>query len=174
MHFWLVADEASELLPQHARERVAERREQHARLRVRAREVDGAMQRDHRLAGAGRAGDARRASILAIHELLLRGVQEHRPLLPRVVEGSLQRVRVLHDAEAALRVGMGERVGLLVGVNWYARGAARRQLKQCFGGLRREVLGELEERVIGRRAHVGEPFERDAVCEQVLVQGGRE
>jgi hypothetical protein len=69
------------------------------------------MQRDDGLAGAGRAGDSRRPGIAALDQLPLRRVEEDRPFLPRIVECALQLLEIGHDAEAALRVGMGEGIG---------------------------------------------------------------
>ena len=109
----LARSQSAEFDPQRAREGVAEGREQHSRIGIGPREVRGSVQRDHRLAGAGRAGDARRAVEVPLDDRLLCGVQEDRPPLPRIVERAGQLFHVRHHAEAALRVGMLERVVVL-------------------------------------------------------------
>ena len=71
--------------------------------------MHGAMERDHGFAGSGRAGNARRAGKAALDDLALRGVQENRPFLPRVIERGLKFGDVLDHTEPAQRVGMRER-----------------------------------------------------------------
>ena len=57
-HFRFARSQSAEFYPQRAREGVAEGREQHSRIGIAPREVRGSVQRDNRLAGAGRAGDS--------------------------------------------------------------------------------------------------------------------
>jgi hypothetical protein len=90
----LVADQALELGAQRIRQGVGERRQQHPASRDGARQVHGPVQGDDGLARAGRAGNARRAVVVALHPLPLRRVQEDRPLLPRELQGALQFLHV--------------------------------------------------------------------------------
>ena len=56
---------------------------------------------------ATRAGPAE----VPLDQLPLRGVEEHRPALPRVLQGAGQLLHTGHDAEAAPRIGVVEGVG---------------------------------------------------------------
>ena len=67
------------------------------------------LKRDHGLAGARRAGDTRRTGKAALDDVALRGMQEHRPFLPRVLERGFEFRHVVDHAEATQRIRMGER-----------------------------------------------------------------
>ena len=100
----------------------------------------------------------------------LLGTRQDRPLLPRVVEGALQLVGVLHEPEPALRVGVVEGIRVLACVLRRRRCAAGGELEQCLGGLAWKVVRELEERVFGGGSRLVEPLWRHPVAEQVVVR----
>ncbi len=128
------------------------------------------VERHDGLAGAGRARDARRAAVLPFDKLPLGRVQKDGPLLPGVVERSLQRLHVRYYPEAALRVRMREWIGARHGRHRTVRRTAGCKLQQRLGGLARQVIGEVEERVLCRGPHVVQPLDRHAVAEQVVVR----
>ena len=167
----LVPDEPPETRPQRGDQRIRERREQHAALRMCARQMHRPMERHDGLAGTGRARDTRRAAVLPFDELPLGWVQEDGPLLPGVVQGPLQRLHVRHHPEAALRVRMCERIGARHRRRRAVRRTAGRKLQQRLGGLARQMIGEVEQRVLRRSPHVVQPLDRHAVAQQILVRG---
>ena len=128
------------------------------------------MERHDGLPGAGRARDARRAAVLPFDELPLGRVQKDGPLLPGVVQRALQRLHIRHHPEAALRVRMRERIGARHGRRRTVGRTARRKLQQRLGGLARQVIGEVEQRVLRRGPHVVQPLDRHAVAQQVVVR----
>src|SRR4051794_7526959 len=69
-----------------------------------------AMERDDRLARPCRPGNPCRSSVVTLHQLALGWVQEDRPFIPWVIQGSFELFHITHDTEAALSVGVGERV----------------------------------------------------------------
>ena len=131
----VTTEEPSELDAERGREGVAERGEEDASPGMRAREVDRAVQRDDGLPGAGGPGDAGRTVVATLDDGPLGRVEEDRPLLPRVVEGALQLVGVLHEPEPPLSVGVVEGIRVLVCVHRRGRRAAGGELEQCLGGL---------------------------------------
>ena len=168
-----VAQQSLQLGLQRIRQRVGEGRQQDAGVGMRARQMGGPVQRHDGLARARRAGDARRAGVVALHPLPLLGVQEDRPLLPREIEGALQLLDVRHHAEAALGVGMIEGIRRRHGGLRHARLAARRQFQQrlrCLGG---QMVGQGQQRVLGRLLDVVEPLGGHAVAEQFVVGHAR-
>jgi hypothetical protein len=44
------------------------------------------------------------------------------------------------------------------------------KVQKRFGRLLRQVIRQVEERVLGRRPHVAQPFGRNSVAQQVLVR----
>ena len=166
----LVPDEASETRSQRGGQRIGEGGQQHAALWMCARQMHRPVKRHDGLAGAGRARDTRRTGVLAFDELPLGRVQEDRPLLPGVVQRPLQRLHVRHHPEAALRVRMRERIGARHGRRRAVRGTAGRKLQQCLGGLARQVVGEVEQRVLRRGPHVVQPLDGHAVAQQIVVR----
>ena len=92
------------------------------------------------------------------------------PLLPGAVQRSLQRLHVRHHPEAALRVRMRERIGARHGRRRAVRRTAGRKLQQRLGGLARQMIGEVEQRVLRRGAHVIQPLDRHAVAEQIVFR----
>ena len=165
----LVADQAREAHSQGGCQRVGEGRQQHAALRVPAGQMHRPVEGHDGLAGARRPRDAGGAVVLALDELPLRRMQEDRPLLPGIVEGPLQRLDVRHHPEAPVCVGVRERIGVGRGCGGQDGSAPGGELQQRLGGLGREVIGEVEQRVLGGRADVAQPFGRHAVAEQVVV-----
>ena len=98
-----------------------------------------------------------------IHDPPLRRVQEDCPLLPREFERALQLIYVLHQAEAALRVWVGEGVRAGGRLHRPVGRAAGRELQQRFRRLGRQVVGEVEQRVLVRASHVIQPRLGNAV-----------
>ena len=148
-------------------ERVGEGRQQHPRPGVGSGEMGGAMQRDDGLAGPGRARDAGGPGEIAGDERRLRGMQEDGPFLPRLVERATQGLDVAKNAEAALRVGMGERVGF-DGLRLRRFGLlSDRELQQRFLRLLRHMGDHVEQRVLVGRADVVDPFLRHAEGHQL-------
>ena len=138
---------------------------------MRAGEMNGAVERHDGLSGAGRARDAGRAAVCVPHDPALRRMQEDRPLLPRELERALQLVGVLHEAEAALRVRVRERVRVGGHSCRALRRAAGGKLQQRLRRLGRQVVGEIEQRVLVRAANVVQPRLGDAVAQQLVVRG---
>ena len=159
----LVADQPSEARPQ-----------QHAALGMRTGQMHGPVEGHDGLAGAGRPRHPGGAVVLAFDELPLRRVQEDRPFLPGIVERPPERLDILHDPEAPLRVGVREGVGIRGGRRPRLGRAAGGELQQRLGGLGRQVVGEVEQRVLGRRADVAQPLHGHAVAQQVVVRRARE
>ena len=98
-------------------------------------------------------------------------MQEDGPLLPREFERALQLVYVLHQAEAALRVWVGEGVRAGGRLHRPVRRAAGRELQKRFRRLGRQVVGEVEQRVLIHAAHVVQPFVGDPVAHQRVIGG---
>lgn len=69
------------------------------------------MQRHDRLPGTCRASNPGRTAEVLLHQLALRGVQEHSPSFPWVLKGKRKFLDILHHPEAAQSVGMLERIG---------------------------------------------------------------
>ena len=166
----LVSDKALEARSQRGGQGIRKRREQHAALRMCARQMHRPVERHDGLAGAGRARDTRRTAVLPFDELPLGRVQEDRPLLPGVVQRPLQRLHVRHHPEATLGVRMRERIGARHGRRRAVRRTAGRKLQQCLGGLARQMIGEVEQRVLRRGPHVVQPLNGHAVAEQIVVR----
>ena len=98
---------------------------------------------------------------------LLAGMEEHRPALPGGVERQGKRLLVLHHAEPAQRVGMGKRVG---------RDKRRRPPQHAGAGIVQQrlprlggqMVGQRQERILGRGLHIGDPVLGNANRQQVL------
>ena len=146
-----------------------EGRQQHPRLRVSARQGDRPMQRHDRLAGSGAAAYPGGSVVVALDEPPLRRMQENRPFVPRVIERPFQFLDIRQHAEPALRVGMGERIGLDRRSFRHLRRGAGRQVQQGLGSLLRQTLGDVEQRVFVGPADLAEPFGRHAITEQRFV-----
>ena len=98
-------------------------------------------------------------------------MQEDRPLLPRILQGLLHLLVVGHDAEAALRVRMGERIPIRGRGRRTFRRAAGGKCHQSFGGLGGEVIGDLQEGVfVVYLPDVFQPFGRNAIVQQLVVR----
>ncbi len=126
------------------------------------------MQGDHGLAGAGRSGHARRAVEGALHHGALGGVEEDRPFLPGCVQGGLQLDQVLDGAEAALRVGMGERVDRRCHGLRFRQVAGGGIFQRRFRRLGRQVRREVKEAVFRRCLDRRQPVIGHADREQVV------
>ena len=98
-------------------------------------------------------------------------MQEDGPLFPRIFERSFQFFRVLHEAEASLRVRVGEWVSVGGCVHRSIRRAAGRQLHQCFPCLGRQVDGYIEHRILVSTPNVIQPRLGHAVTQQHVVVG---
>src|SRR4051812_47312959 len=116
------------------------------------------MQRDDRLARSRRPRDSGRAGLVALDPLPLLGVQEDRPLLPRIIERSRQLFQIAHYAEPALGVGMFERVVDGRERLGYPRFAANSKFQQRLGGLARQMSGEVEDGILGGGSHIAKPL----------------
>src|ERR1019366_304826 len=98
-----------------------------------AGKMSGPMQGHDGLARAGGAGDTGWSSVDALDPLALFGMQEDRPFLPREIERALELLDVGHHAEAALGIGMIERIRDRRDRLGYPRLAARGELQQSLG-----------------------------------------
>jgi len=136
---------------------------------MRAGQVDGAVEGDDGLAGAGGAGDAGGAVVAPFDHCALGGVEEDGPFLPGVVEGALQLVDVLHDTKTALRVGMFEGLGVRLDRSRNGRSAPGRQLQEGFGRLFGQVFDKLKQCVLAGVTHVVQPLAGHPVIEELLV-----
>ena len=123
------------------------------------------MEGDDGLAGAGGAGDASRSVEVAFDKGALGGVEEDRPGFPGRVEGGLEFVAALEEAETALRVGVQKRIRGGFGGDRCGKNADG-EVEEGFGGLGGEVFGEVEEGVLVGGAGVGEPVGRNAAGEE--------
>ena len=102
-------------------------------------------------------------------------MQEDHPLLPRIFEGAPQFLVIGHHPEAALRVWMGERVGIRGRAGRPLRRAAGGQLQQRLGGLRRQMTGQRQQRILaGDLPDVGQPLGGNAVVQQPVVRDAGE
>ena len=151
------------------RQRIGEGREQHAGVGRLPKVMHGAMERDHGLAGAGRAGDPYRARKAALDDVPLRRMQENRPFLPRVIERGLEFLYVLDHAEAAQCIRMSERACPRRRRRRPIEHAGGDVLQQRLGGLRRQVVGQREEAIVVGRLHVGDPVLRHADREEIVA-----
>lgn len=170
MYVRLVSGEAAELGFQRVGQRRRERRQQHLCSGVPAGQKDRPVQRDDGLAGSGRAGDPRRAAVVALSIGALRRVQEDGPLLPRVFKRPLQFLDIREHAEPAQRIGVAEWIGLGRRHCWGLRSHPGREIQERLRGFLRQVIGHIEERVLGRRAHRIEPFGGHAETQQVFIR----
>ncbi len=160
-----------------------EGREQDARLRVGSGQVDGAVQRHHGLARAGRARDARRPAVVALDQAPSARGGGRRPTCPRGRRAPRRSSSMsCIDAEAALRVGMGEGVGPagtgVGGSEPLPDGELEQRLLRLLG----QVLDDVEDRVLVGAADVLDPVLRHAerhqlqlaqVVEQLRLRRGR-
>ena len=125
------------------------------------------MQRHDRLAGPGRARDARRAGKVARDQRGLRRMKEDGPFLPRLVERAAQRLDIAENAKAAQGVGMGEGVAS-AGTGFGASGfspTASLSNASCASCGRWAI--DVEQRVFVGRSHVIDPFRRHAEGHQL-------
>src|SRR5215207_450277 len=111
-----------------------------------ASQIRRAVQRDDCLASTCRARYPRRTIEVALYKLLLFGMQEDRPLLPRKLQGLLELVDVRHHTEAALSVRMLERIGDVCCLG-HRRFPARCKFQQRLSGLGWKVIRKLEQRI---------------------------
>ena len=95
-------------------------------------------------------------------------MQEDGPFLPGVFKGALQFFDVVHHPEAALGIGVIERIGTR-GCGW--RGCGRYlQRSAGLSGLTRQVVGQGRSGYFVSLAHVGQPLGRHAVAQECLPQ----
>jgi len=104
--------------------------------------VRRAVEGDHRFARTRRARDASRPAEAALDQRPLRRVQEDCPPLPWILERARQLIDVGHDAEAALRVWVLERISRRGRRLRLLRCTAGRQLEQCLRRLGGQVVRE--------------------------------
>ncbi|MNL09874.1 hypothetical protein D3C87_1306520 [compost metagenome] len=96
-------------------------------------------------------------------------MQEHCPLIPRVLQSAGQLVHIGHDAEAALCVRMQEWISSLVRNLRQRRLTTRRQFEQGFGRFAGQVVGQFKQRILIRSLYIGQPFLRHAIGQQLCV-----
>src|SRR5580693_10800710 len=106
-----IADQPPEFHPQCIRQRVGKRRKQHPGIWMCPSQENRAMQCNDGLARTCRTRHPRWAAEVALNQSTLCWMKENRPFVPWVVERALQFLYVYHYAEAALSVGMRERIG---------------------------------------------------------------
>src|SRR5579864_5040062 len=106
-----IADQPPEFRPERIRQHVGKSRKQHPGVWICPNQENRAMQCNDGLARTCRTRYPRRAAVVALNQSALRWVKENRPFVPGVVERALQFFYVDHHAEAALGVGMRERIG---------------------------------------------------------------
>ena len=164
----LVVDQASEPRAQRIRERVGECREKDPGIQVRAGEMDGAMKRHDRLSCSGGSRYAGGAAIVAFDDPALRRVEEDGPFFPWVFERAFQFFHVRHNAKAALRVRMRERILVRSRRRRPIRHAAGRELQQRFGCLCRQAFGKVEQTIFVCALYFLQPFGGNAVVEQFV------
>ena len=167
----LVVDQAPELHAERIRERIRESGKKDSGVGIRAGKMNGTVKRDDGLPGAGRSRDTSRAAVSALHNPTLCRMQEDGPLFPRIFECLFQFLRILHEAEAALCLRVGERVSVGGCVHRPIRRAAGRQLHQCFPCLGRKVNGNIEHRILVSSPNVIQPRLGHAVTQQHVVGG---
>jgi hypothetical protein len=140
---WLGSQEATQLRFQCAGERFRECGEENSGLGLGASKVCGTVQGDNGFPCACGACDAGGAVVVALDPFALAGVEEDGPFFPRVVEGLLEFVGILNDAEAAFGIGMLEGACFL-GCFGDCRLAAGGEFEQRLGGFCGEPLGECQ------------------------------
>ena len=165
----LVAGQGPQPDPQRVCQRLREGRQQHACLRVSPGQGNRPVQCHDRLARARTAAYPGGSVVVALDEPPLRRMQEDRPFVPRVIERPFEFLDIGQHAEPALRVGMGERIGLDRRPFRHRRGRAGRQVQQRLGSLLRQAFGDVEQRVLVGSPDLVEPFGRHAVAEQRIV-----
>src|SRR5207253_2675151 len=122
------------------------------------------VQRDDRLARAGRTRDPRRPVEIALDQFSLRRMEKDRPFVPRIVERSRQFLDIAHYTEATLRVRMLERVGDLRGRwshLWFAAGS---KLQQRFSRLCWQMVSHRQERIFIGFTDIGKPLRRHSIA----------
>ena len=96
-------------------------------------------------------------------------MQEDRPFLPREIERALEFLDVGHHPEAALGVGVIERIRDGRRRFHRPRFAAGGDFQKGFGRLSGKALGQEQEAVFGGLAHVLQPLCRHAVAQQLIL-----
>ncbi len=165
----LVAGQGPQPDAQRVCQGLREGRQQHACLRVSPGQGNRPVQCHDRLARAGAAADPGGSVVVTVDQPPLRRMQEDRPFVPRVIERPFQFLDIGQHPELALRVGMGERIGLDRRPFGHRRGGTRRQVQQGLGSFLRQPFGNVEERVLVGSPNLVEPFGRHPVAEQRVV-----
>src|SRR5579863_5676 len=128
------------------------------------------MQRDDGFPGTGRTRHPSWTAVIALDQSTLRWMEENRPFVPGVIERALQLLYVGHHAEAALGVGMRERIG----ANGYGLRDfwcdARRQIQERLGSLARQVIRQFQQRILIGEADIRQPFGGDAIPQQLVLR----
>ena len=144
----LVAGQGPQPYAQRIRQGLREGRQQDTCLRVSPGQGNRPVQCHDRLARARTAAYPGGSVVVALDQPSLRRMQEDRPFLPREIERPFEFLDIRQHAEPALRVGMGERIGLDRRSFRHRRGGTRRQVQQGLGSLLRQPFGDVEERVL--------------------------
>ena len=85
-------------------------------------------------------------------------MQEDRPFLPWVIERAFQLLNIGQNPETALRIGVGEGVGLLRHRSWPFRRRSSREIEESFGRLLRQLVDDVEQRILVYPPHRIEPL----------------
>ena len=96
-------------------------------------------------------------------------MQEDDPLFPRIVQGALQLLQIVHDAEAAAGVRVLEWVGVGSDAARKRRRPTRRKLKERLRRLKRQVIRKLKQAILIGAAYIGQPLGGNAVGQQLVV-----
>ena len=126
-------------------------------------QVPRPVKRNNRLSCARGAGDPCRAIEILLHKLSLLRMEEHRPTFPRVVERQSKFFDILHHAEAAQCVWVFKRITTRSNRHWQRWPDASGKIQECFGGLCRQMAGDLQQTVFARIQNLGHPFGRNTI-----------
>jgi hypothetical protein len=129
------------------------------------------MHRHDALAGPGRARDPRRPVEITLHCAALGGMQEDQPLLPRLLQRLGECCLVGGDPEAALRIGVSERVSHEIPSSRPGRRTlAGGEREQRFLRFLREPVEDSEQIVVAKEpAHRLEIDGRYAEAQEIII-----
>ena len=91
-------------------------------------------------------------------------MQEDGPFLPGIFKSAFQFFDIVHHPEAALGIGVLERIGTRGCGLRGLRLAARGEFQQRLSGLARQVVGQSQQGIFVGLAHVMQPLSRHAVA----------
>ena len=136
-----ITDQASEFGSQGIRQGIGKGAKQHPGIGVSTGQKDSPVQGHDSLASAGRTRHPCGSAIVSFHDLALRRMEKDSPFLPGIGEGAFQFVDIMHHPEAALGIGVIERISTH-GRGWRdLRLATSGEFQQGLSGLTRQVVG---------------------------------